>query len=184
MFERLLADLARALDAEALPYMVIGGQAVLLYGEPRLTRDVDLTLGRSPEALDAVLRVADAVGLRPLVDPAPFVAETLVLPCDQPSTGLRVNFVFSFSEYERHAIGRTRIVSLGGADVHFTSVEDLIVQKVVAGRPRDLDDVRNVLIHQPDADVEYVRDWLRAFGEALAADLLDTFTRLLRDARA
>ena len=25
--------------------MVIGGQAVLLYGEPRLTRDIDITLG-------------------------------------------------------------------------------------------------------------------------------------------
>ncbi|GAH87084.1 unnamed protein product, partial [marine sediment metagenome] len=25
--------------------MIIGGQAVLLYGEPRLTRDIDVTLG-------------------------------------------------------------------------------------------------------------------------------------------
>ena len=25
--------------------MLIGGQAVLLYGEPRLTRDIDITLG-------------------------------------------------------------------------------------------------------------------------------------------
>jgi hypothetical protein len=26
--------------------MIIGGQAVLLYGEPRLTKDIDITLGR------------------------------------------------------------------------------------------------------------------------------------------
>ena len=145
---------------------------------------MDLTLGRSPEALDAVLRVAEAVGLRPLVDPAPFVAETLVLPCDPPSTGLRVDFVFSFSEYERHAITRTRVVPLGGAHVRFASVEDLIVQKAVAGRPRDLDDVRNVLLHQPNADIGYVRDGLRAFGEALSANLLPTFERLYRDTRS
>ena len=37
MFETLLARLAGALSAAGIPYMVIGGQAVLLYGAPRLT---------------------------------------------------------------------------------------------------------------------------------------------------
>ena len=32
MFERLLERIAKVLDAAAIPYMVIGGQAVLLYG--------------------------------------------------------------------------------------------------------------------------------------------------------
>ena len=36
MFESLLARLAHALDAAGLPYMVFGGQAVLLHGEPHL----------------------------------------------------------------------------------------------------------------------------------------------------
>ena len=89
MFETLLARLARALDAAGLPYMVIGGQAVLLYGEPRLTRDIDLTLGVGPERLDDVLAVVNRLELRPLVEPVPFVAETLVLPCEEPASGIR-----------------------------------------------------------------------------------------------
>ena len=40
MFERLLKRLARGLGQAGLQYMVIGGQAVLLYGEPRLTKDI------------------------------------------------------------------------------------------------------------------------------------------------
>jgi len=36
MFKSLLAKLATALVNANIPYMVIGGQAVLLYGEPRL----------------------------------------------------------------------------------------------------------------------------------------------------
>lgn len=40
MFEELLKQLAIALDKAGLPYMVFGGQAVLLYSEPRLTRNV------------------------------------------------------------------------------------------------------------------------------------------------
>ncbi|MBI4745658.1 MAG: hypothetical protein HY786_03715, partial [Deltaproteobacteria bacterium] len=49
MFEEILARIGAALDKYNIPYMIIGGQAVLLYGEPRLTRDIDITLGVSPD---------------------------------------------------------------------------------------------------------------------------------------
>jgi hypothetical protein len=183
MFEQLLADLARALDAEHIPYMVIGGQAVLLYGEPRLTRDIDLTLARTPDDLGAVLRVAERLGLVPLVEPETFVPATFVLPCEQPGTGLRVDFVFSSSAYERQAMARTRPVVLGGVTVRFASREDLLVQKLVAGRPRDLEDARSVLLRHPDTDVAYVRQWLQAFSDALDADFEARFVQLLAQTR-
>ncbi len=41
MFQEILTKLALALDEQTVPYMIIGGQAVLLYGEPRLTRDIE-----------------------------------------------------------------------------------------------------------------------------------------------
>jgi hypothetical protein len=43
MFQQLLETIALGLEKRGIPYMVIGGQAVLLYGEPRLTRDIDVT---------------------------------------------------------------------------------------------------------------------------------------------
>ncbi len=55
----LLVDIAKALDELGLPYMIIGGQAVLIYGEPRLTRDIDITLGLTPDALPQVLEVVE-----------------------------------------------------------------------------------------------------------------------------
>ena len=45
MFEELIVKIARELKKADLPYMIIGGQAVLLYGAPRLTKDIDITLG-------------------------------------------------------------------------------------------------------------------------------------------
>ena len=42
MFEDLLEKIAITLDKKGIPYMVIGGQAVLVYGEPRLIRDIDI----------------------------------------------------------------------------------------------------------------------------------------------
>jgi len=44
MFEQILEQLALGLERRSIPYIVIGGQAVLLYGKPRLTRDIDLIL--------------------------------------------------------------------------------------------------------------------------------------------
>jgi hypothetical protein len=49
MFDSILQRLANALTDSHIPYMVIGGQAVLLYGEPRATKDIDVTLGIGPD---------------------------------------------------------------------------------------------------------------------------------------
>ena len=181
MFESLLARHAHALDAAGLPYMVFGGQAVLLHGEPRLTQDIDVTLGADPSRLGAALGVVQALGLTPLVDPEPFVAETYVLPCVESATGIRLDLVFSNEGYERTAIARTVTARVGGADVRFASVEDLLVQKLVAGRPRDLEDARGVLNRHPDADAGYVRRWLSEFDAALGTGAAPAFDRLLTD---
>lgn len=58
MFAAVLERVARKLEELDIPYMVIGGQAVLLHGEPRLTRDIDITLGTDAGGLDQVLNLA------------------------------------------------------------------------------------------------------------------------------
>ena len=183
MFESLLAELARALDAAGLPYMVFGGQAVLLHGEPRLTQDIDITLGADPSHLALALRATASAGLTPLVEPDPFVAETYVLPCIEAATGIRVDLVFSNAGYERAAIARTVVACIGGEDVRFASVEDLLVQKIVAARPRDLEDARGVLVRHPDADMAYVRRWLAEFDAALGIGAVAALDRLLEALR-
>jgi len=45
MFEDILSRIAQLLDEIKVSYMIIGGQAVLFHGEPRLTRDIDIILG-------------------------------------------------------------------------------------------------------------------------------------------
>lgn len=71
MFEKLLSLIARILERHSLPYMIIGGQAVLLYGEPRLTRDIDVTLGVAATGLPALLDAVREGGFRPLPEDIP-----------------------------------------------------------------------------------------------------------------
>lgn len=179
MFEELLERIARSLDKAALPYMVIGGQAVLLYGEPRLTKDIDITLGVDLSRLDDVLTAVRDMKIVPLVDPATFTRETMVLPCSDPESGIRIDMIFSFSPFERQAIGRARAVRIRDTDVRFTSLEDLLVHKLIAGRPRDLEDARIVLVKNPNADLAYVRRWLGEFSVLTNENYIDRLDRIL-----
>ena len=36
MIQKLIKEIAESLDEERIPYMIIGGQALLIYGRPRL----------------------------------------------------------------------------------------------------------------------------------------------------
>lgn len=56
MLKELLKKIASELATEKIPYMIIGGQALLIYGEPRLTKDIDITLGEEMEERIAWLR--------------------------------------------------------------------------------------------------------------------------------
>lgn len=177
MFESLLARIGRALDDARIPYMVIGGQAVLQYGEPRLTRDIDITLGIDIDKIDKILSLVKSLGLAPSVkDVETFLKTTNVLPASDGVSGVRVDFLFSSSPYEREAIARAVPIRVSDYDVCYATVEDIIIHKVVAGRPRDLDDVKGILCRNPHYDRTYVRQWLSSLGNALTIDFLSRFS--------
>lgn len=183
MFQELLEALAQELEARNITYMLIGGQAVLLYGVPRLTEDVDVTLDAGPEALAEVLQAVERLGWEVLVkDAAAFVKKTLVLPCQDPGTGIRIDLIFSFSPYEHQAMGRARTVQVGKAKVRYAALEDVVIHKVIAGRPRDLEDVRVMLMKNPGVDLDYLRSWLGEFEQALGQPLVARFETLWKEA--
>ncbi len=159
--------------------MVIGGQAVLLYGEPRLTRDIDITLGIGVEGLDKVKKVTRASGLKILVEKEKdFVERNMVLPTLEKKSGIRVDFIFSFSPYERQAIERGKDIRLGRTLVRFASLEDVVVHKVIAGRARDIEDVKSILLKNPKYDSDYISGWLKDFDHSLGENSLDLFRKI------
>jgi hypothetical protein len=95
-------------------------------------------------------------------------------------SGIRIDLIFSYISYERQAIGRAKPVQLKGERVMFASVEDVIIHKCFAGRPRDLEDARSILIKNPEFDRAYVRYWLKEL-ETLPdrAGLIPVFEDLL-----
>ncbi|MBI5555073.1 MAG: nucleotidyl transferase AbiEii/AbiGii toxin family protein [Elusimicrobia bacterium] len=182
MFQQLLIKLGKELNKNKIPYMVIGGQAVLVYGEPRLTKDIDITLGIGSEEIAKIKTVIKKIGLRVLVkDLETFVHKTMVCPVVDKKSGIRINFIFSFTLYEQPAISRAKKVKIGKTDIPFASLEDLIIHKLIAKRERDIEDVKTILLKNPNYDKKYILKWLRDFDETLGTNLAKVFAKVTKD---
>lgn len=182
MFQNLLKRIGRGLDKIGIPYMVVGGQAILLYGEPRLTKDIDITLGVGIDELEKIKSVTKKLKLKALVNKVDaFVKETMVLPVIDERSAIRVDFIFSHSLYEKHAIQRAKNIEFGKTTVRFASLEDVVIYKVIAGRPRDIEDIKSVLLKNPRYDTAYITKWLKDFDRSLGENFLETFKRIVKE---
>ena len=62
-------------------------------------------------------------------------------------------------------LGRAGTMDLAGTPVPFAAAEDLIIHKLFAARPRDLEDVRGVVLRKGDAlDWAYMEKWAGDFA--------------------
>ncbi|OQA54079.1 MAG: hypothetical protein BWY41_02268 [Candidatus Atribacteria bacterium ADurb.Bin276] len=173
---KLLEKIAEAFEKEHIPYMIISGQAVLLYGEPRLTKDIGITLGLDINELHRIRNIAIQIGLTLLVqNEEKFVRETMVLPTIHEPSGFRVDLIFSFSKYEQEALKRVNKIRIGSIDVCYASLEDVLIQKTISGRPRDIEDIKTMILKNPHFDIQYVDKWLQDFSQALNLDFIDQF---------
>jgi hypothetical protein len=160
------------IDAIGRPAMVIGGVAVSMRGRPRMTLDADVTLAADPSDVPPILAAARACGFEPRpVNPAEFVEDTRVLPLRRVSDGWDVDLIFAGTLYELEAVSRARLERLGDTDLPVISAEDLLVHKILAGRPRDLEDAESIVSRQgANLDRAAVRSTLLELASFLADD--------------
>ncbi len=183
MIQKLIKEIAESLDEERIPYMIIGGQAVLIYGRPRLTRDIDITLGIDADDFVLVEKTCKKLNLKMLPEnPKNFAKETNVLPAEEPTSGIRIDFIFSFSPYETQALKRAKEIIIDNYPVKFASCEDVIIHKMVAARAVDAEDVKSILIKNKDSiDLEYITGWLLEFSKISEHEgILEGFNRILK----
>lgn len=166
-----------ALDAAAIPYMLVGSLASNFHGIPRSTRDADLVLQlpagglqRLAAELPAELRLErqgafEAVTgtIRYLVTLAgsPFVCEL---------------FELSDDPHDRARFARRLSARVLGREAFVASAEDMVITKlrwvVAANRPKDREDIRNILAVQGQLDWAYIDTWCATHGTAqMLADI-------------
>jgi predicted nucleotidyltransferase len=182
MFQQLLKRIAIELTKNNIPYMVIGGQAVLIYGEPRLTKDIDITLGIGCEKLEKVRLIVEKLRLKVLVDNIEdFAKQTMVFPAMDDKSGIRIDFILSFSFYEKQAIERAKKIKLANYFIKFASLEDLIIHKIIANRGRDIEDIKSILLKNSHYDRKYIIKWLNKFDNSLNGNFLKIFKKIVKE---
>ncbi len=161
-------------------WYLFGAQAVIAYGIPRLSADVDVTLRLTPDEPEGLVRDMQAAGFEARVDDPEFVRRTRVLPFVHLATGMPVDVVLAGSGLEDDFLARTRLLEIGGVPVPTIDPGDLIVTKVLAGRPKDIEDARGLWrARRQELDASRIEGVLRLLEEALGqSDLVPAFAAI------
>lgn len=134
-------ELLKAFNEGGVKYLVVGGHAVMLYTEPRYTKDLDLWVEASAENAKKVFRALTAFGapLTGLSEEA-FAHEGFFYQLGRPPA--RVDILMSIDGVRFEDAWPKRTESqLGRESAYFIGRAELIVNKRATARHLDLHDI-------------------------------------------
>jgi hypothetical protein len=171
-FLAAIGAVQKALDRGEAPGMIIDGVAVVAHGVPRTTLDVDATVEGASLDLDRFVADVAACGLVPRIDDVvAFARRSQVLLLAHAPSQVDVDVTIAWLPFEIDAIARRTSATLGSTRIEVPAVGDLLVYKLVAGRPRDLDDAQRLFdVHFAEIDVRAIRAVLVELATALESD--------------
>lgn len=131
-----------SLNASRVRYLVIGAHALAAHGAPRYTADLDVWVEADAANARRVVTALKAFGFGSLkgLSVEDFQNPEMVVMLGVPP--LRIDLLTSISGCSFEKAWKRRLrTKLGGQPVSVLSREDLRVNKLAAGRPKDLLDV-------------------------------------------
>lgn len=167
---RPLCDFVELFEKNDIPYALIGGVAISVQGVPRPTHDIDFTISLDRSQLPEMFFAAQQLGYSVSGDYASgwvdVVAGMPLVRVRQWIVGksIDIDIFLAESEFQDSIISRRVCAEVEGISTWIASPEDLILLKIVAGRPRDLGDVADILLVQGQLDEEYMRRWAQSLG--------------------
>lgn len=177
-----LRDLTDWLGTENIPYAIIGGVAVAVVAQPRMTQDIDAAISIVPDRLEGFLQTASAYNLAPRInDAADFARRQQVVLLQHQPTGINVDLSLAAIEFDYELIARANTVTIGSLNLKVATPEDLIITKAVAHRPRDVADIETIMNIAKNLDQERIRHWVGQFAESLEMpELVKDLEKLLQ----
>ena len=174
------AEVQQLCEQHHWEFCFIGGIAVQRWSEPRLTKDVDITLitgfGSEEQFVDTLLGVYEP--RRP--DAREFALLNRVLLLKSPR-GIGIDAALGGLPFERSAVQRaTYYAFLPKTKLRTCSAEDLVVFKSFAGRPLDWQDVKMTIARQGSANL----DWGYIFGHLKELAALKEQPEIVRQLQA
>ena len=147
------------LEEAGIEYAIGGALALGVWGAPRATKDVDLSIFASIENFAMVSDALERAGMMIDREHAPRDIERIGM-CTGRLAGVVVDMFMSAHPhmFEMHR-RRQRIDSADGTHLYFITAEDLCIMKLVYGRAKDVGDLERLFAVR-QLDVTYIRAWL------------------------
>jgi|SRR3989344_703790 len=179
-FEELLTKVAAVLEKLSIPYIITGGAAIVFWGRPRFTADIDIVV----ELYDTKIMPL-ITGLRTALGKEAYIDEKMVRAEQKrsgefnvihPQSGLKVDFfVKGNNPFEKKRLERTVVKKIGGQPIRFISPEDLILIKLSWHKDtlstKHLEDAQSIIAIQGEKlDMQYLKQWAEQQG---TSDLLN-----------
>ncbi|MGE3759112.1 MAG: hypothetical protein AB7H97_15220 [Pseudobdellovibrionaceae bacterium] len=159
------------LEQQEIPYMVVGSIASMVYGEPRMTHDMDLVIDLLPADAE---KIENIFPLKEFYCPPLEVIKSETIHRGQfnlihHESGLKIDLVLrkktehSIEEFKR----RRKVTFWKDAEVFLASPEDVIIKKLdffrQGGSEKHLKDIRGILA-ETSVDKKYLEFWLAKLG--------------------
>lgn len=143
MAERQLPDefkeFLKYLNSHRVEYLLIGGWAVGIHSNPRLTLDIDFLIGVEDRNIQKIILALSDFGIRG-VEQEFFKKKDNTFKIGRPP--LRIDILNKALGIDfKKCYARKKIIKLDGISVKVISKPDLIKSKLAANRPKDLADV-------------------------------------------
>jgi hypothetical protein len=164
-----IRQMIQAITAAGISYLVTGSLASTVYSFPRSSKDADFVLemeGRHPDEimrhLGPEFQLDDQMSFESITGTKRWIVSVPSLDFFDLEL-----FILSDDAFHKERFQRRRMIrhSLLKSDVYLPTAEDVIVQKVRWGRPKDRQDVIDVMTVQSDAlDWPYIESWCDRHG--------------------
>jgi hypothetical protein len=156
------------IDAFDQQGIIIGGVAVSLLSQPRLTADADAMFLLSLDDLPRLIEKAQTFGLTPRIpDAIPFARQSRVVLLKHDASGIHVDISLGLLPFEVEAVERSEEFQAGNLRLRLPTPEDLIILKAVAHRPKDMLDIAAIVAAHPNVDANRVAFWVQQFADLL-----------------
>jgi len=169
---KVIHELAGLFERLQLPYAIMGGIAVRAHGLPRPTFDVDFVVAVPRDRLRDLFTAIESLGYTvpeqyrsgwiDSVGGMPLFKVRLFLE----GRGIDADIFLAENDFQASVMSRRISEEVEGKPVRLITAEDLILFKLLAGRPRDLLDIKDILFMQGRLDEPYMRRWAEPLGVA------------------
>jgi len=180
LLQESLTDVCGLLSQRHIRFALVGGIAASLRGRLRATEDVDLVLLTDVEG---ALELANSLGATPFQPLFPefekVVRSAYILALEHQPTGVPIDLAIGASGFEQQIVNRAQFVTIANTKVHVATAEDLILMKILAGRPQDDQDIAGMIAVQGSSiDWAYCESVAYQLAEVMEMDLVVMIQRL------